>query len=363
VTKDAKRPLFKGLNLNSPDQMLKFFHSLGLRPVKTVRNEETGAWYTKPSTSNEALEPYSIDCPKIKHFLDHRQKTKLLTFLEAWPKFIVGDRLFFSLNQHVTATGRLSGSDPNLQQVPRRDKVWGPEFRQLFLPDEGEVCSVTDYSQAEVCLAAHYSNEPVLINALKEGIDYYGIIATKVLGLTCHPNEVKKLHPEVRDVAKVIGLGHALYGMGAFKLAQTIGCSLDDAKDYAKGFARELPVLNEYKYALAAKAQRQGYLVGLFGRKLWFEDDVAKHVPFNHLVQNAASDLTCFTQLQITKRLKGIATLKLLIHDEVLYSHKEEYTQKVHETITHYMVDQYKDLLRVPLRVDISTGESWACKQ
>jgi len=352
-TQEAKKKLFQGVNFNSPIQMLALLHDIGLDP----RNIDG-----KPTTDTRALTELVGQHPFIKDFLGYRKRVKLLQFLEAWPKFMVGERLYFCLNQHVTATGRLSGSDPNLQQVPRRDKEWGDKFRSLFLPDEGEILSVCDYGQIEMRIAAHYSQDPVLIKAVKEGIDYYGLIATRVLGLDCHPNSVKELHSDVRDVAKVIGLGHALYGMGVTKLAQTIGCTESEASDYAASFREELPVLSQYKYSLAAKAKAQGSLTGLFGRKLWFDEETPMHVPFNHLVQNAASDLNCFTQLQITKALKGIANLKLLVHDEVLYSHRRGDKDVVANCLRKHMVDQFKTKLSVPLDIDISTGENWSCK-
>jgi len=352
-TQAKKRDLFEGINFNSSIQMLDLLHDMGFDP----RNLEG-----KPTTDTRALEELEGKHPFIKDFLNYRKKTKLLQFLSAWPRFMVGDRLHFCLNQHVTKTGRLSGSDPNLQQVPRKDKVWGPEFRSLFLPDEGEVFTVVDYSQIEMRIAAHYSQDPVLIQAIKEGIDYYGLIATRVLGLECHPNKVKELHPGVRDTAKVIGLGHALYGMGTTKLAQTVGCSFDDARLYARDFAKELPVLNQYKYSVAARGKAQGYLIGLFGRKLWFDEETPMHVPFNHLVQNAASELTAFTQIKVQEELKGKAKLKLLVHDEVLYSHKRIHEFEVDAILWKHMVTQFEKKLRVPLNIDISTGENWSCK-
>jgi len=315
----------------------------------------------KKTTSSKAL-PYYINIHNsIEGIIRYRETKKLTEFLHLWDKCRVGDYLYPSFNLHTTRTGRLSSSAPNLQQV-------AGDLKDIFIAHDGNVLVVVDYSQIEPRLTAHFSGDKKLIQVFKDGIDLYGTIAVGVLRCKCHPNEVKEKYPKERDMAKVITLA-VTYGMGgktlqySLKYNNGIEVSAEEAGNYIKAFYKQYPAVKRYKYRLGGTAARDGYLSGWFGRKLWLNREDAAHKALNYFIQNAASDLTLFTQIGIAKKLEGIAKLKLLVHDECVWECKEENVEKVLAVIEHYMVYSMVGKLTVPLKIESYVGKTWGVKK
>jgi DNA polymerase I len=339
-------------NLNSNVHMGVMLGVIGVKVTDIEGN---------PTTSSKALPYYINDHPIIKDIIEYRNVKKLAEFLHIWDKCRVGDHIYPTFNIHVTRTGRLSSSNPNLQQVTS-------DLRELFIPHKGNTFVVVDYSQIEPRLTAHYSGDTNLIQVFKDDKDLYGILATHLLGCDCDPSNVKEKYPVKRAIAKAIVLA-VTYGMGAKTLQYTlkynngVETTLEECKEYIKGFYKEYPKVKDFKYRLGGIAMREGFIKGVFGRKLWLDRDDARHKGLNYFIQNAASDLTLLSQLAVVKELEGIAKLRLLVHDEAVYETKPEDVEKVIETIQHFMVYRYKEQFKVPLAINSFVGSSWGVKE
>jgi len=345
------------INWNSPIQLKKFLKARGydlwLYDFKKRMMTE--------STSSESLERL-LPNENIKLLLDYRGAIKLRGFLEGWLTDHYEGRLFPSYNIANTRTGRLSCSTPNLQQVPR-DKT----IRSLFIPTEGKVFVIADYAQIEPRIAAHYTGDEALLEVFNGNLDFYGSIAVNVLGITCHPNEVKTLYPQSRKVAKEIGLS-ILYGIGAAKLASLIKrkAGIDIAKEEAatiiKDYFRAYPKLLNFRKYVENKVLKGEILRTHYGRQFKIDPEKVFSTGVNSIVQSTASDACLFSQLEVDKQLKeaGIsAPLVAIVHDEIIRECRAEDAQAVGNIMERVMCDQG---FNSKIKLDWTIGDSWGSK-
>lgn len=360
VARNRKKP--PTFNWASPVQVLWLLKHHGANcnvwnPAKKERVD---------SSNDEALEqnPHIQFCAILR---DLREREKLIGALEGYEeiKSKSTGRIHCSFNLHVTETGRLSSSAPNLQNVDR-----GPRVRSLFVASPGHQLLVADLAQIEVRVAAHYSRDPKLIEMFTKGEDVYGTIATELLGADCLPNEVKARYPKLRAVAKVIGLS-ILYGVGAKRLrdgisrATGIEYSYQESAGIIRDYFERFEGLKELRMRVDRKLTKDGFLTGLFGRRLYVgADDIYMH-GVNYLLQNSASDLMLFRQLEIEAAAKeqGLdQRLVSLVHDELIREVVPHHAEAL-KAIVKNVMERTSDLeFRTPLKVDLAIGPNWAVK-
>lgn len=339
------------INLNSPKQLLQALASLGLRPESYN--------YTKRevvvSTNSEALE--QLNHPIAKQILEYRGIVKQLQFINDWLEVQHEGRIYPTYNMANTRTGRLSCSEPNLQQVPR-DKA----IRSLFVPSVGKVFVIADYAQIEPRIAAHYSQDRALLKVFTSGEDLYGSIAVNVLGVGCHTNKVRELYPEKRQLAKVIGLS-ILYGIGAKKLRNFIklqaglDISESDAKQIIRDYFAAYPGLQTLRDRVERKVNETGYVTNHYGRKIRIESDKIFSTGVNGLVQSSASDSLLFSQLELVSETR--AKLVALIHDECIWEVDPDYVQEFGKKLQAICENQN---YRCPIKLEWKICQSWGDK-
>lgn len=346
----------KEINWSSPKQVIRALMAKGIEPlhydyVKKVRIH---------SSADPALSQF--DDPNVKKLLEHRSLVKLKGYIEGWKEAAYNGRIHCSYNMANTRTGRLSCSEPNLQQVPRDKSV-----RSLFVPSQGKVFVIADYAQIEPRVVAHYSQDEALQEVFTSKLDFYGSIAVRVLGAACKPNEVKEKFPQLRQVAKVIGLS-ILYGIGPAKLSdfiklQTgIEISKDDCKGIIDEYFRSYPGLLEFRKYIERKVYANHTLTTHYGRKFKIDPERVFATGVNTIVQSTASDALLFSQVEINRRLEkaGIkAPVVALIHDEVIREADPKDIDAVKKIMSDVMLNQG---FNCPLEVEIAVGDSWAAK-
>ena len=345
------------LNWNSPVQLKKFLKDKGYQLWTYDFKKKT----TVESTGSDVLENL-LPNENIQLLLDYRGAIKLHGFLSGWLEDKVDDRLYPSYNIANTRTGRLSCSTPNLQQVPR-DK----EIRSLFIPSPGKVYVIGDYSQIEVRVAAHYTEDETLTKVFEDGLDFYGSIAINVLGVQCHANDVKKLFPKERKVAKEIGLS-ILYGIGAAKLSSIIKkkagviISKEECTKIIQDYFKSYPKLKQFRDYIIAKVEQGEILRTKYGRQFIIDPSKAFSTGVNSIVQSTASDACLFSQLDIEKQLEkeGIyAPLVALVHDECIRECDEKDAPRVGAIMEEIMCGQD---LKCPLKLDWAIAKNWGEK-
>jgi len=344
-------------NINSPIQVLKLFHTEGIYP-KTL---DPKTKKLKNSTGNEALA--DVDSPIADIILEYRSLIKIAQFFTKWDEVRIEDRIYPSYSLHKARTGRLSSSEPNIQQVPvRRDE----RVRDIFIPDEGKLFSIADYSQIELRLAGHFSCDERLIDLISSGVDFHGWVAKDIMNLPCEPNEVKKLHPKARDISKTL-VYLTLYGGGVARFMgnlkeQDIDMPEEQCREILKKFYATFPQLRQYGFTLGAVAERQLYVTTLFGRKLWLDEENARFFALNTKLQGSAAELTSFSLIGMGPDIRAIGgRLVATIHDEVIIEHTEDTTDKVYDIIQHHMIEKVQGL-RVPLEAEVNVGTAWSAK-
>jgi len=361
--------IIPGVNVASPKQLQPALNSLGLFPSTYVKKYGDH----RPSTSYDALEAL-LPNPLIEDILMFRSITKLKGYIKSWSEEHVNGYLHPSFNMASTRTGRLSCSDPNLQQVPRDKRI-----RSLFIPSEGYTFIIADYAQIEPRIAAHYSQDEALLDVFNKGQDLYGTIARDILGVTCEPNEVKIKHPELRAVAKEVALS-ILYGIGPRKLRESIkiGSGIVYSEDQCAQFIRTyfekyqgLKGLRDHVEHMIRMRDNvvfkdgrayAGTIRNHFGRKNLIVIEDAYLTGVNTLIQSSASDAMLFGACKLYAELKekGIdARPVALVHDEIILECKPEYVNIVKELMNEILTNQG---FTVPLKLDIAVGNSWAEK-
>ena len=317
------------------------------------------------STSADVLEKLAPSYPIVAHVLKYRQLTKLKsTYVDGlYPCIREDGKIHSKFNQTVTATGRLSSSDPNLQNIPIRTEQ-GRLLRKAFVPSDESYCFLdADYSQIELRLLAHMSGDEHLIEAFRHGEDIHRLTASQVLGIP--PEEVT---PGQRSRAKAVNFG-IIYGISAFSLGDDLHISQKEAKDYINRYFERYPKVREFLDECVEEARERGYGVTLFGRrriideihssnftKRSFGERVAKNMP----IQGTAADIIKIAMIRVYDRLQreGLRSrLLLTVHDELLVETYKEEEEQVRLILQEEMMGAAD--LAVPLVVDIHRGENW----
>lgn len=328
------------INWNSPKQLLTLLNKNSL---------------SLTSTAEAALLPFSSH-PGIKLLLSYREAIKLRGFLESWLDNAHQGRIHPTYNLANTRTGRLSCSDPNLQQVPRDKSI-----RELFVPRPGTLFIIADYAQIEPRVVAHYSQDARLLETFTNDIDFYGTIARSALGATCAPNDVAKLHPQLRQLAKVVGLS-VLYGCGRNKLCETIrraGFDMTEAKagQIINSYFRNFAALKQLQNRIIKQVEAGIPLKNHYGRRFRIDPDYAFSKGVNTLIQSSASDACLFSQLRFANDPR--AQLVAIIHDEVIYEADPETSESFARDLEAEMTNQG---FTCPLKLEYKIGRSWADK-
>lgn len=350
----------RSFNINSPQQLGKvLFDDLGL-PMPT----RYGKGKT-PSTAADVLEELAAEHPIAAKVLEYRQLAKLKgTYVDALPVLIRPDtgRLHTSFNQAGAATGRLSSSNPNLQNIPIRTEL-GREIRAAFVPREGWSLIVADYSQIELRLLAHMSRDPVLVEAFRNGEDIHTRTAAEVFGVA--PLMVT---PELRRNAKAVNFG-IIYGLSAFGLSAQLGIPQSEAQNYIKSYFERYAGVKKFIDATIAEVRKTGVTRTLFGRRRPIPDigsrnpnarGFAERTAVNTPLQGTAADLIKLAMIRIDRELqaRGLQTAMLLqVHDELLFESPPEELDLVSKLVKHEMENVHR--LEVPLVVDVGTGSNW----
>ena len=344
-------------NLNSGPQLGRvLFEKLKL---KTGRRTKTGF-----STDQAVLEELAQSHPLPARLLEYRALSKLKsTYLDALPLVVDprDGRVHTTFNQAGAATGRLSSSNPNLQNIPMRSPQ-GREIRRAFVAPEGRVLVGADYSQIELRVMAHLSGDPNLIEAFRSGEDVHASTARKVFGVT------GELDPALRARAKVVNFG-VMYGMGPRSLSQQMGIGLTEAQEFIRGYFRVYARVRAFLDATLEEARRRGYVETLFGRRRYLpglastngaERSFAERAAINMPIQGSAADIMKLAMIRVHAALKqGIPSARLLlqVHDELLIECQTDEADAVSEQVRSEMEGGFD--LRVPLEVSVGRGATW----
>jgi len=346
-------------NLGSPKQLQQIlFEELEL-PV--IRKTPKG----QPSTAEDVLQELADNYELPRLILEYRSMSKLKsTYTDKLPKQVSmhTGRIHTSYHQAVTATGRLSSSNPNLQNIPIRTEE-GRRIRQAFIPPEGCVLLAADYSQIELRIMAHISGDQGLIKAFREDRDIHQATAAEVFGL-----ELSKVTPEERRSAKAINFG-LIYGMSAFGLARQLGIARYEAQDYVDLYFERYPGVKQYMDQIREQAREAGYVETVFGRRLYLPDinarqaqrrQYAERSAINAPMQGTAADIIKKAMLAVDEWLthsgRG-ARMIMQVHDELVLEVPEADVSDVTHKITEIMAAAAQ--LDVPLKVDTGVGSNW----
>jgi len=302
--------------------------------------------------------------------LEHRRITKLKgTYIDTLPELMnpKSGRVHASFNQTVAATGRLSSSDPNLQNIPIRNELGG-QIRQAFIPEEGWTLLTADYSQIELRLLAHFAADPVLKQAFQEDQDIHTLVAAQIYGI--EPDQVSG---EMRRMAKTVNFG-VLYGMSAHGLAQRLQIDRKEAEKFIETYFAKYPRILAYQNNLLQTCRERGFVSTILGRRRPFDPEAIRPVSsyqqrntaereaINMEIQGSAADLIKVAMLTIYRRLKREnwrTRMLLQIHDELVFETPPEEKQKAAQMISHEMVVALADRLDVPLKVEVAAGSNW----
>ena len=345
-------------NLASTKQLQEIlFDKLGL-PV--IQKTPKGA----PSTNEEVLEElaFSHELPKV--LVEHRGLSKLKsTYTDKLPQMVNPQtgRVHTSYHQAVTATGRLSSSDPNLQNIPIRNEE-GRRIRQAFIAREGFTVVAADYSQIELRIMAHLSQDQGLINAFTQGKDIHRSTAAEIFGVS-----LDEVTSEQRRNAKAINFG-LIYGMSAFGLSRQLGIGRADAQSYMDLYFKRYPGVQTFMHDIREKAKAQGYVETLFGRRLYLPDinssngmrrKAAERVAINAPMQGTAADIIKRAMIQLDQKLQNDPDIAMImqVHDELVFEVRSEKVAFYSELIKTQM-ESAADLV-VPLIVEVGQGTNW----
>lgn len=344
-------------NIQSPRQLgVLLFEKLGLPPVK-----KTKSGY---STNAEVLEKLRDRHPIIQAVMDYRMLTKLQsTYAEGLQKEIAPDgRIHTTFQNTVTATGRLSSTEPNLQNIPVRTEL-GSEIRKMFVPRPGWVLVDADYSQIELRVLAHIADDRAMQEAFRSGEDFHRLTASRVFHVP--PEDVT---PLMRRQAKAVNFG-IVYGISEFSLAQDIGVSRREAKEYIERYLTQYPGVRDYMKKIVETARTQGYVSTLFGRRRMIPEirstnfnirSGAERIALNTPVQGTAADIMKLAMVRVFRALEtnGLrARLLLQVHDELIVECPPEEAGRVRAIVADEM--EHAATLAVPLVAEAKSGESW----
>ncbi len=344
-------------NINSPKQLgVALFEKMGI-PAK----KKTKSGY---STNADVLEELAEDYPIVRDVLEYRTLAKLKsTYCEGLLKVIGADgRIRSTLNQTETRTGRISSTEPNLQNIPVRSEI-GREMRRFFVAGDGKVLVDADYSQIELRVLAHLSDDEAMINAFNQEEDIHSITASQVFNMP-----LNMVTPLMRSRAKAVNFG-IVYGIGAFSLAKDIGVTRKEADAYIKGYLHHYAGVRGYLNEVVDKAREDGYCQTMFMRRRYlpeltasnkmlqaFGERVAKNMP----VQGTAADIIKIAMVRVHNRLmsEGLdARLIMQVHDELIV----ECAENIKEKVSYILKEEMENacIMKVKLTADVSSGKNW----
>jgi len=345
-------------NINSPKQLSQImFEKLGLPVIKKTK---TGA-----STDVEVLERLSPMHPLPKELLSYRELSKLKsTYVDALPGLInkKTGRLHTSFNQAVTATGRLSSSNPNLQNIPIKTEE-GRKIRKAFIGEKGNLIMSADYSQIELRILAHLSKDPELVSAFEQDRDVHSHTASLIFGVS-----EKEITPEMRSSAKTVNFG-IIYGISGFGLAKSLNTDPASAQEFIDAYFERYPRVKVYMEDRIEEARSSGYVTTLFNRRRYIpeiqtggmrEKQQAERIAINTPVQGSAADLIKIAMINIHKamkkrNLKSLMTLQ--VHDELVFEVVKSELDEMKKLVKKEMEGAVK--LSVPVRVSVQCGKNW----
>jgi len=346
-------------NLASPKQLQEIlFEKMGLPVLKKTPKKQ-------PSTAEEVLLQLALDYPLPKVIMEYRGLSKLKsTYTDKLPQAIQprSGRVHTSYHQAVAATGRLSSSDPNLQNIPIRTAE-GRSIRQAFIAPQGYKILAADYSQIELRIMAHLSQDPGLLQAFSEGLDVHKATASEVFD-----TPLDQVSTEQRRHAKAVNFG-LIYGMSRYGLAKQLNISNDEAANYIDTYFARYPGVGDYMESTKEKAKQLGYVETLFGRRLYLPEinasngmrrQAAERTAINAPMQGSAADIIKIAMLDVhqwIKQEKPDCFMVMQVHDELVFEIKQEKIADYQTIIQQKMSDAVE--LSVPLIVDIGVGDNW----
>lgn len=349
-------------NINSPKQVGNILFDKMQLKSKKKRGK------AKNSTSAEVLTALADEYEIAKLILDYRKYAKLKsTYTEALPALVspIDGRIHTSYNQTVTTTGRLSSSNPNLQNIPIRTEE-GNKIRKAFVPSDraNYLIMSADYSQIELRLLAHVSEDEHLIEAFNSGIDVHTLTASKVFEVP-----IEEVTKEMRYKAKAVNFG-IVYGQSKYGLAKALKITPAEAENFINKYFETYPKINEYMSKMVELVEKQGYVETIFGRRRYLDNEInspnamirefAKRAAINHPMQGSASDLIKLAMIDFSKRLKDNnlkSKLIIQVHDELVIETAKDELEQVKSLVLESM--ELEQPLRVPLLIDVNVGESW----
>ena len=347
----------ESFNINSPKQLgVILFEKLGLPHGKKTK--------TGYSTSADILEKLAPEYPVVSDILEYRQLTKLKsTYADGLANYIIEDgRIHGKFNQTVTATGRISSTEPNLQNIPVRMEL-GRLIRKVFIPEKDYVFVDADYSQIELRILAHCSGDEQLINAYKEARDIHRMTASQVFHIPFE--EVTDLQ---RRNAKAVNFG-IVYGISSFGLSEDLSITKKEAAQYIENYFKTYPGIKAFLDNTVEQAKEIGYVTTLFGRRRpvpelassnFMQRAFGERVAMNSPIQGTAADIMKIAMIGVNRRLKEAnmkSRLVLQVHDELLIEAHQAEVEQVKEILAYEM--EHAATLLVPLDVDMHVGESW----
>ncbi len=346
--------------INSPRQVGEVLFG-ELKLSEKVKKTKSGQY----STSEEVLRDLHSKHPIVQKILDYRGLKKLLsTYVEALPKLInpATGHIHTSFNQAVTATGRLSSSNPNLQNIPVRGED-GREIRKAFIPEEGEIFFSADYSQIELRIMAHLSGDEHMIEAFNAGHDVHAATAARIFH-----KDIKDISQDERRKAKTANFG-IIYGISAFGLAERMDVSRTEAKELIDSYFEMYPKIKDYISKAVDTAREKGYIETEFGRRRYLPDinsrnavvrGYAERNAVNAPIQGTAADIIKIAMIRVQQRLDAEgckARMMLQVHDELNFSVPADEFDKVKRIVIEEMQGAYK--MSVPLEADCGEGKNW----
>lgn len=357
IEKEIYSDVGEEFNINSPKQLGEIlFVKMGLKGGKKTK--------TGYSTSAEVLEKLAPEYPVVNKILEYRQLTKLKsTYADGLVNFICEDgRIHGTFHQTITATGRISSTDPNLQNIPIRMEM-GKAFRKVFVPKEGYKFIDADYSQIELRLLAHISGDENLIEAYRSDQDIHRITAAKVFN-----TELSEVTDEQRRNAKAVNFG-IVYGISSFGLSQDLRIPKKLAGEYIEQYFKTYPGIKKFLDDIVESAKEKGYVTTLLGRRRpipelsssnFMQKSFGERVAMNSPIQGTAADIIKLAMIHVDSELRkrGLASrIVLQVHDELLIEAKEEEVAEV----TEILLDKMKNVmeLKVELEVGLSVGDNW----